>query len=1808
MANDECMNDYRNFFQYFHETLDPNDQLPVRISSYRLFKEEVVGAIFNWTNQYLNDKKCPRHLISFLSRIVIEETRKRCKKQPVQCGFNPSENAYGPLKLMHTVIEVINEVCLNYKSSLNVQNRQNMAVSYPLPAPEDVYSVVSTSALKNMRRKMEDRLIVVHDLNTIFTKQDTTPSHYYAVFDGHGGEHAAAYSANHLHQYLAESTNFTSNPEQAIRDAFSKTDCMFIKKCETEKIDSGTTAVCALLLPKEKTLYVAWVGDSQAALVSGGKVRSCVEPHRPDRQDERQRIVDEGGTILHWGVWRVNGKLSVSRAIGDADYKPYVSATPDIVKIPLGGEEDFLILASDGLWDHLTKIKTAKVVYEALYFSPERAKTISRDLVDLAKRNGSSDNISVIVVFLRDPHQIASGLRWDNRLVIMDTLDNANNPFAIPNKTNNDDLLLNFADELKKDDIPNNDLIKMLEKSNCGRLTPDFDKDNLGPETNVDVPDDGPTSPNFDQMKRPTEALDNNQNCSNPFNDIEKSLELNLNLKAGTFEGLTSPTVEECVPPANSVHNVSQLIDAGAESDSEEDEEEWNYVRGEEANKENANPLPLSSQVAEEEDEDIENAMSQLNPNAAEFIPSPARAVASPLGRLLDEDQVLSRSPKKPPPTEVDINVPNQRDFEKDISLKPHEIEEAFSNGHQDAFNNETNAINALNSRLDEFHFGPNAAPFTPAKLLDQSETSSTRANYGDESELGVSFNDSMLSQDQNDFVQKDDPMSMSFHQDRSDDSNLFDLNKVHVLPENVDEFIAKEDKANSLFDDTISDLTEHFPLGNPEEKSKLAETEFTTDLDHEDKNMEQLDFNQSSTPIEDRSQSPSDTQTSVDDDRVLSPREEIRTPVEEASQASPVEECKIPKIEEHLDIQDREETRSKSPNEQNRLYSPFEDEHLISSPVEEHKSPSPYEEKEMYSTQEEKDVCSPVEENDVCCLISKQNEPRNDEKEVFEEKDLLSEKDLIQEEKYMEEKQLEDVESVAEKEVIEEKDVLEPQRENFSPVEAIASPDSTRDIISPVQERQLYSPEEEVEDSLVQEKEISPSDSEMDTAPIAEEIASSVQERIVTPEVERQVASPLQDGEITSQATFERDMTSPTQEEEIVSSAQDLTSIQEKDIVLSPQEECVLVRETVESPSLEQEVSTAEIDEDNFATVEPSIGELPTEPIEVTTTCDNLESPQQEPEPVASAPSPNDEEFLKVETEKSEEVKAKENVENLLQLDSLSTVPPLEEKCPSPAPPNENESLKADSLLEINDESGVQLDQSEDNSKAELPSFVSAEQSVAPLSLDVDTTNVDLHLQETLEAAENSIDVSNIQCSLNKSAADTSSINTASFLERSLFEEVKCPISPNLSVNEPTVTSCETSSLLKTEESINISQSSPVREQQPDLSKVTSTPVADKLEVVKSLATEAKSPADDKTSKAKEADKKPATKTKVTSSTTAKKVPPTKSTLAPTTKTTTTKPSPKPAAKPISKTNTTASKVNSTSKTEPALSKVANKSSTTAASKANTTTARVPLSSRTTTTTNKTNGTAAKPATKLSAGTVKKSTEGSSMRSATSTGQSKTTSTTAKSTLASARSATSTAAPKQRPSTLKSAVTKTVDAPKPATARTTTAPRVPLTSRTTASKTSSSLVNKDVKDSAGRTISKPRSTTEKQVKETANKLTAASRAVSKTTSTIQSLAKTTTVTKKSEVTGTRTATSRTTTTSKAPIKKPSETNKTATTKVGKPKLNGVAPVVNEKIIVNNAPKELNSVNTNGDQQFVKDNSPVDNKLITDQLSESATN
>ena len=58
------------------------------------------------------------------------------------------------------------------------------------------------------------------------------------------------------------------------------------------------------------------------------------------------------------GVWRVQGSLAVSRAIGDMHLKEWIISEPEIQKLHLTSDCEFLIMASDGLWDKVNTFES----------------------------------------------------------------------------------------------------------------------------------------------------------------------------------------------------------------------------------------------------------------------------------------------------------------------------------------------------------------------------------------------------------------------------------------------------------------------------------------------------------------------------------------------------------------------------------------------------------------------------------------------------------------------------------------------------------------------------------------------------------------------------------------------------------------------------------------------------------------------------------------------------------------------------------------------------------------------------------------------------------------------------------------------------------------------------------------------------------------------------------------------------------------------------------------------------------------------------------------------------------------------------------------------------------------------------------------------------------------------------------------------------------------------------------------------------------------------------------------------------------
>eukprot|EP01129_Flabellula_baltica_P009982 TRINITY_DN4165_c0_g1_i3.p1 TRINITY_DN4165_c0_g1~~TRINITY_DN4165_c0_g1_i3.p1 ORF type:complete len:426 (-),score=85.63 TRINITY_DN4165_c0_g1_i3:427-1635(-) len=238
------------------------------------------------------------------------------------------------------------------------------------------------------RSSMEDDMVILGMGPRLRANED-----FFAVYDGHGGKQVARYLGRELHKHLAKFL-YTEDIEEALKLSFSDANELLNKRLKEE---SGSTAIVAFIVDNE--VYVANCGDSRAVLGKFGRQSERVSlDHKPGDPVEKARIEELGGKVLFiQGVPRVNGLLGVARAFGDKSLQPYVTSEPAITKFEITEDTNFLILACDGLWDEVTDIAAVSLVYEC-ETPHEAAHLLMRTALD----RYSTDNISIIVIFLRD--------------------------------------------------------------------------------------------------------------------------------------------------------------------------------------------------------------------------------------------------------------------------------------------------------------------------------------------------------------------------------------------------------------------------------------------------------------------------------------------------------------------------------------------------------------------------------------------------------------------------------------------------------------------------------------------------------------------------------------------------------------------------------------------------------------------------------------------------------------------------------------------------------------------------------------------------------------------------------------------------------------------------------------------------------------------------------------------------------------------------------------------------------------------------------------------------------------------------------------------------------------------------------------------------------------------------------------------------------------------------------------------------------------------------------------------------------------
>ena len=287
--------------------------------------------------------------------------------------------------------------------------------------------------------------------DTWFVQENGFADGYFfaGVADGHGGSASSAYLRerlfNSLNEYVGQSALTLRPPGEApdgtpgggyladaLDRAFVATDASLVDHVAAlgePECWSGST--CTVALVREDRIVCANVGDSRAMLVRKSRgVSKGIElssDHRPvgsckTGRQELDRIVRAGGGSVGG---RVCGILAVSRAFGDYEFKggrfdlledlseeplakkatlesPPVVANPAVFECARSPEDEWLVVASDGLWDTVNSAQCATFIKQETKKHPDiTANALADALVKRALRFRTQDNVAVVVVDLR---------------------------------------------------------------------------------------------------------------------------------------------------------------------------------------------------------------------------------------------------------------------------------------------------------------------------------------------------------------------------------------------------------------------------------------------------------------------------------------------------------------------------------------------------------------------------------------------------------------------------------------------------------------------------------------------------------------------------------------------------------------------------------------------------------------------------------------------------------------------------------------------------------------------------------------------------------------------------------------------------------------------------------------------------------------------------------------------------------------------------------------------------------------------------------------------------------------------------------------------------------------------------------------------------------------------------------------------------------------------------------------------------------------------------------------------------------------
>eukprot|EP00002_Diphylleia_rotans_P003850 TRINITY_DN12732_c0_g1_i1.p1 TRINITY_DN12732_c0_g1~~TRINITY_DN12732_c0_g1_i1.p1 ORF type:complete len:825 (+),score=126.80 TRINITY_DN12732_c0_g1_i1:71-2545(+) len=325
-----------------------------------------------------------------ISRNKLSELNPSLLYMPELKNLNVSGNQFTTMQNPGKNAKLLLFDCSQNTSSRETSGSADLVTRSPCPqeawiqskinraGPNTIVSETGCAAAVGRRNYMEDALLMYEAASDYML---------FGVFDGHDGGATSKYLQHNFAKVF--DTNFSlKGKKDSIRKTYQTLHDLI---CHCEFPVSGSTS--STIYIDKKVIISANAGDSRAILIRSGKAIRLSHDHKPTVPEEEERIRSLGGYVSDTG--RINGLLAVSRGFGDCNLEPYVTSEPYIKEVKRDVSDEWLVLASDGLWDVLTDQKVADLIRRE-----KSAWMAASKLKDMALLYGSPDNISVIVIRL----------------------------------------------------------------------------------------------------------------------------------------------------------------------------------------------------------------------------------------------------------------------------------------------------------------------------------------------------------------------------------------------------------------------------------------------------------------------------------------------------------------------------------------------------------------------------------------------------------------------------------------------------------------------------------------------------------------------------------------------------------------------------------------------------------------------------------------------------------------------------------------------------------------------------------------------------------------------------------------------------------------------------------------------------------------------------------------------------------------------------------------------------------------------------------------------------------------------------------------------------------------------------------------------------------------------------------------------------------------------------------------------------------------------------------------------------------------